>query len=208
MQLSMTIRKIICFIAGTFALSACIENGKAGGHVKNIVTTSSVEPYQPAQSIDFSHKIHAGVHEIDCRYCHTLVSKSKAAGMPSVNVCMNCHKQTEGLDSAQLAKVKTIHSAAGWDGTLYTGETHPILWKRTHRVPDELNFNHSKHVVEGGMDCRQCHGDMKTENGPSRIVPVSELNKIAGNVNLAKPTLTKGWCMECHQKKGISGVMD
>ena len=37
-----------------------------------------------------------------------------------------------------------------------------------------------------------------------KVQPVSELNKIEGNIKLSKPTLTMGWCIECHDKKEIS----
>ena len=48
--------------------------------------------YQPEQPIAFSHKIHAGDNGIDCNYCHSSARNSKTASVPSVNVCMNCHK--------------------------------------------------------------------------------------------------------------------
>ena len=47
--------------------------------------------YQPEQPIAFSHKIHAGDNGIDCNYCHSSARSSKTAGIPSANVCMNCH---------------------------------------------------------------------------------------------------------------------
>ena len=48
--------------------------------------------YSPSQPINFSHKIHAGQYEMDCKYCHSTVEKSKSASIPSLNTCMNCHK--------------------------------------------------------------------------------------------------------------------
>ena len=47
--------------------------------------------YQPTQPIAFSHKIHAGEQKIDCNYCHSGARHSKTSGIPSANVCMNCH---------------------------------------------------------------------------------------------------------------------
>ena len=49
--------------------------------------------YAPKQPIAFSHKIHAGQYEIDCKYCHVGVMKGKSATIPSLNICMNCHNQ-------------------------------------------------------------------------------------------------------------------
>ena len=48
--------------------------------------------YEPVQPIHFSHKIHAGDNGIDCKYCHSAARSSKTSGIPSLNVCMNCHK--------------------------------------------------------------------------------------------------------------------
>jgi hypothetical protein len=37
-----------------------------------------------------------------------------------------------------------------------------------------------------------------------KVWPVEELNKIEGNIQLTKPTMTMGWCIECHAEKEIS----
>ena len=51
-----------------------------------------IKDYEPHQPIAFSHKIHAGVNEIPCTYCHSYVAKSSQPGIPSVMECMGCHK--------------------------------------------------------------------------------------------------------------------
>jgi len=165
-----------------------------------------VEEYQPSQPIEFPHEIHAGKNGIDCKYCHNSVTKSKSAGLPTVNVCMNCHKQINGVDAAQQAKIAKIYAAAGWDPVKgeYTGKTKEIVWNKVHVLPDHVYFNHSQHVVVGGVDCKQCHGDMAQMKETAKVQPVSELNKIEGNVKLTKATLTMGWCIECHGEKEIS----
>lgn len=162
------------------------------------------EGYQPSQPIDFPHSVHAGINGIDCKYCHNSVTESRTAGLPSVNVCMNCHKQVTGTTPEQQEKIKKIYEAAGWDGSVYTGQTKEIVWNKVHVLPDHVYFNHSQHVVAGGVDCIQCHGDMKTMKETAKVQPVSELNKLEGNVKLTKPTMTMGWCIECHDQKGIS----
>ncbi len=167
------------------------------------------EGYQPSQPIDFPHSVHAGINGIDCKYCHNSVTESRTAGLPSVNVCMNCHKQVTGTTPEQQEKIKKIYEAAGWDGSVYTGQTKEIIWNKVHVLPDHVYFNHSQHVVAGGVDCIQCHGDMKTMKETAKVQPVSELNKLEGNVKLTKPTMTMGWCIECHDQKGISeGPLD
>lgn len=166
-----------------------------------------VEGYQPTQPIAFPHAIHTGTNGIDCKYCHNSVTKSKTAGIPSVNVCMNCHKQVTGTTPAQQEQIAKIYEAAGWDPSgagRYTGKTKPIVWNKVHVLPDHVYFNHSQHVTVGGIDCKQCHGDMTKQTETQKVWPVEELNKIEGNIPLTRPTLTMGWCIECHGEKEIS----
>lgn len=171
-----------------------------------------IQGYQPSQPIAFPHTIHAGVNAIDCKYCHNSVTKSKSAGLPTVNVCMNCHKQINGVTPAQQEKIAKIYAAAGWDPAgagKYTGETKEIVWNKVHNLPDHVYFPHSQHVVVAGIDCKQCHGDMTKQQETAKVQPVEELNKIEGNVQLTRPTLTMGWCIECHGVKEIStGSLD
>lgn len=175
----------------------------------SLYTIGVVEDYQPSQPIAFPHDIHAGKNGIDCKYCHNSVNKSKSAGLPTVNVCMNCHKQISGNTPEQQEKIKAIYEAAGWDGSKYTGNTKPIVWNKVHVLPDHVYFNHSQHVEVGGVDCKQCHGDMTKMNETAKVQPVSELNKVEGNIPLTKATLTMGWCIECHGEKEISsGSLD
>lgn len=165
-----------------------------------------VSSYQPSQPIAFPHDIHAGINGIDCKYCHNSADKSKAAGIPTTNLCMNCHKQIQG-EGDQVEKIKNIYASAGFSpegGGTYSGETENIVWNKVHNLPDHVYFNHSQHVEIGGIDCKQCHGDMTKQNALPRVVPVEELNKIEGNVQLNNPTLSMGWCIECHSVKEVS----
>ena len=178
-----------------------------------LYTIGIVEDYHPSQPIEFPHSVHAGTNGIDCKYCHNSVTKSRTAGLPTVNVCMNCHKQVTGRTPEQTEKIKNIYAAAGWDPSSgagkYTGEVKPIVWNKVHVLPDHVYFNHSQHVVVGGIDCKQCHGDMTKTVETARVLPISELNKVEGNIKLTKATLTMGWCIECHQEKEVSlGSLD
>ena len=112
------------------------------------------EDYVPDQPIAFNHSIHAGDNEIDCQYCHNSASKSKHAGIPTVNVCMNCHKAIkEGRSAAGTAEIAKIHEAAGFnpETNKYTGETEPIKWIKAHNLPDHVYFSHAQHVEVGKM---------------------------------------------------------
>lgn len=170
-----------------------------------------LEDYQPSQPIAFPHDIHAGKNGIDCKYCHNSAIDGKTAGIPTVNVCMNCHKQIGGNTPEQQEKIANIYAAAGYDPATqtYSGKTKEIIWNKVHVLPDHVYFNHQQHVVAGQVDCKQCHGDMTKMNETAKVQPVTELNKVEGNIPLTKATLTMGWCIECHAEKEISsGSLD
>jgi len=145
--------------------------------------------YKPSQPIKFSHKLHAGDNEIACQYCHSTVEKSRHAGIPTVNICMNCHK---GIKSGPVYKEKEIakiYNAAGWDATnqKYTGQQNPLKWIRVYSLPDHVYFNHSQHVVVGQIQCATCHGNLKE-------MTVAE----------QKSPLTMKWCIDCHRNTQVA----
>jgi len=127
--------------------------------------------YMPEQPIAYSHALHAGLYEMDCQYCHTGAEKSRHAGVPPSSVCMNCHSQVR-LDSAEVQKLAD-----------YVEKKQPIPWVRVHRLPDHAFFDHSSHVVAGGLTCQECHGPVET------MVRVWQ-----------QETMSMGWCLDCHRK--------
>ncbi|WP_066756450.1 cytochrome c3 family protein [Crocinitomix algicola] len=171
------------------------------------------EDYKPEQPIAYSHELHAGELGIDCKYCHNAVTKSKHATIPSVNVCMNCHKTVvDGRSDEGTEEIAKIHKAAGYDPDTrtYTGETEPIQWVKVHNLPDHVYFNHSQHVVAGGIDCKQCHGNMKKQT-VAKVMSTEDLNNVGvtdedydeNKIKFTKPTLTMGWCIECHRESTV-----
>ena len=155
--------------------------------------------YSPIQPIHFSHKIHAGDNGLDCKYCHSSARVSKNAGIPSLNVCMNCHKniaEFQGDKDSTYAKskefyteeIQKLYDAVGWDKTAqkYTGKTSPVKWVRIHNLQDFVYFNHSQHVTVAGIECQKCHGPVQTFEIQKQFAP-----------------LTMGWCIECHRTTDI-----
>ncbi|MCC8359886.1 c-type cytochrome [Salinimicrobium sediminilitoris] len=154
--------------------------------------------YQPIQPIHFSHRIHAGDNQIECKFCHSSARVSKTSGIPSLNVCMNCHKSisevAEGTATEEYSKefydgeIAKLYDAVGWDVSqqAYTGETEPVKWIRIHNLPDFAYFNHSQHVEVGGIACQTCHG------------PVQEMEIMYQNA-----PLTMGWCINCHRETNV-----
>ncbi len=155
--------------------------------------------YEPVQPIHYSHRIHAGDNAIDCKYCHSSARVSKTAGIPSLNVCMNCHKSVSEVSEETLAEgrkygvdynaeIEKLYAATGWsvDDQKYVGEPQPVKWIRIHNLPDFAYFNHSQHVTVGGIECQTCHGPVETMELMSQHAP-----------------LTMGWCISCHRETDV-----
>lgn len=154
--------------------------------------------YEPIQPIHYSHKIHAGDNGIDCKYCHSSARVSKHSGIPSLNICMNCHKSiyevAESTATEEYSKafydgeIQKLYDAVGWDDTeqRYTGKTKPVKWIRIHNLPDFAYFNHSQHVSVAGIECQTCHG------------PVEEME-----IMYQHAPLTMGWCINCHRETNV-----
>ncbi|MFD1094236.1 c-type cytochrome [Salegentibacter chungangensis] len=154
--------------------------------------------YQPIQPIHYSHRIHAGDNQIECKYCHSSARTSKTSGIPSLNVCMNCHKSisevapetaTEEYSKEFYDKeIAKLYEAAGWDPSTrtYSGEAKPVKWVRIHNLPDFAYFNHSQHVSVAGIQCQKCHG------------PIQEMEVVYQDA-----PLTMGWCVNCHRETKV-----
>ena len=155
--------------------------------------------YMPVQPIHYSHKIHAGANQIECKYCHSSARVSKHSGIPSLNVCMNCHQNIaeyngeEDLENGYTKdfytkEIKKLYTAVGWDeeNQKYTDESYPVKWIRIHNLPDFVYFNHAQHVEVGEIACQKCHG------------PVEEME-----IMYQHSPLTMGWCINCHRETNV-----
>lgn len=155
--------------------------------------------YAPIQPIHYSHKIHAGANQIECKYCHSSARVSKHSGIPALNVCMNCHEYIadyngeEDLENGYTKdfytnEIKKLYSAVGWDeeNQVYTGNTKPVKWVRIHNLPDFVYFNHAQHAQVAKIECQTCHG------------PVEEME-----IMYQYSPLTMGWCIDCHRESNV-----
>ena len=163
------------------------------------------QQYQPEQPIFYSHKVHAGTNQISCLYCHGGAQDSKQASIPSVNVCMNCHKsiskyegpdvlvRENGVSVDGTAEIQKLYAYAGWNPTTKTYNpdnnndgmpdgAKPIEWVKVHNLPDHVYFNHSQHIKVGKQQCQTCHGN------------IQEMPEVYQFANLSM-----GWCINCHR---------
>lgn len=144
--------------------------------------------YEPEQPIKFSHKLHAGENGIDCQYCHSSASYSKSAGIPSPNLCMNCHTYIQEGPQYGKEEISKIYAALDFDPVTktYGPNQKPIKWVKVHNLPDHVYFNHSQHVTVGKIDCQKCHGPVETYT-----------------VGKQHESLTMGWCINCHRETKV-----
>jgi hypothetical protein len=175
-----------------------------GGYfvTKGAINLGRQKNYQPVQPIYYSHRVHAGINQINCLYCHGSAWESKTAGVPAVNICMNCHKAiTEYTKGPKLytedgdeingtAEIAKLYKYAGfdpakpnsWDPT----KAKPIEWVKIHNLPDHVFFSHAQHTRAGKVQCQTCHGE---------IPAMDEVKQFA--------ELSMGWCINCHRQTKI-----
>ena len=158
--------------------------------------------YEPVQPIYYSHKVHAGINQINCLYCHGNAWEGKSATIPAVNVCMNCHKtineyakgpklyNKEGQEINGTAEIAKLYKYAGFDPTKANNwdpsKAKPIEWVRIHNLPDHVYFNHSQHIRAGNVQCQTCHGN---------IPEMDEVKQFS--------ELSMGWCVNCHRNTKV-----
>lgn len=158
--------------------------------------------YQPEQPIYYSHKVHAGINQISCLYCHGSAWESKHAAIPSVNVCMNCHKSINtyekgpklylenGTEVNGTAEIEKLYKYAGFDpknpAKWDPSKAKSIEWVKIHNLPDHVYFNHSQHVRAGKVQCQSCHGE---------ITAMDEVKQVS--------ELSMGWCVNCHRQTKV-----
>jgi cytochrome c2 len=175
-----------------------------GGYMvaKGAIGLGRQKDYQPVQPIYYSHKVHAGINQINCLYCHGSAEQSKHAAIPSVNTCMNCHKaiqsyekgpklfDEEGNEIDGTAEIQKLYEFAGfdpnnpnkWDPSM----AKPIEWIKIHNLPDHVYFNHAQHVNAGKVQCQSCHGEIQA---------MDEVKQMSD--------LSMGWCINCHRETKV-----
>lgn len=109
---------------------------------------------------------------VQCLYCHADARRSEAAGMPSMQRCMGCHKVI-ATDEAPIQEL-----------TAYWEAGEPVEWKRVYTLPRFTYFSHRMHVMVGGINCETCHGD---------VAHMAEAQEVV--------EMNMGWCLDCHRSQ-------
>ncbi len=129
-----------------------------------------------SQPLDFPHSKHLALG-VRCEACHTGVRDTPHAGIPSIKICANCH--VPGRAMPPTPPFLAAHIISG----------RAIDWKQVTRVPSFVLFSHRRHVSLGGLDCRECHGDV-----------AAKTHAFARPYFMTKMSV----CVDCHRKMGAS----
>ena len=130
--------------------------------------------YKPEQPIHYSHKLHMEKNQMECQYCHSGVTKSSFATIPSVELCMGCHKSVK-TESEEIKKLKS-----------YFDKNQPVPWVSVTNLQEHVRFNHKRHL-KAGVGCQNCHGQIQKMEVVERV-----------------SSLKMGFCVSCHRDKGAS----
>ena len=130
--------------------------------------------YRPEQPIKYNHQQHVELNQMECTYCHSGVTKSNFATLPSVDLCMGCHKSVK-TESPEIKKLKDYHDK---------GE--PVPWVSVNNLPEHVLFNHQRHL-KAGVTCQTCHGQVQ------KMAVVERMS-----------SLKMGFCISCHRANGAS----
>lgn len=180
---------IVFLIGGYYLVQGAIGLGRQQG-------------YQPVQPIFYSHRVHAGINQISCLYCHSNALVSKHATVPPLNVCMNCHAaineytkgpklyREDGSEVDGTAEIHKLYSYVGYDpktSTYHPEDARPVEWIKIHNLPDYVFFSHSQHTAAGKVQCQTCHGPIQQMDEVHQFAPLS-----------------MGWCINCHRTTKVN----
>jgi hypothetical protein len=126
--------------------------------------TQFVQPYA------FNHAAH---QVMKCTVCHAGAETDTRAGLPSFNICMNCHSTSPLIDGASVR----VWNQGKEDGGL--------RWNKLTAVPTHVYFSHRRHTVLANLPCERCHGQMNVRTSP----PMFPLERVR-----------MGGCLDCHLK--------
>ncbi|HEY6909001.1 MAG TPA: cytochrome c3 family protein [Myxococcales bacterium] len=134
------------------------------------------------QPIAFNHDLHVAKGGMPCETCHEHASDRAHAGLPRIDVCMDCHKRVTPQNPAGAAQVDSMRKLAREGGELY--------WVRVYELAAHVYFSHQRHTEVAGLECKVCHGDMaKAKSPPAQ--PIAQ-------------TLQMDHCIACHESRGVT----
>jgi hypothetical protein len=144
-----------------------------------LMLTASSGEHEPAvrQPFGFNHKLHME-EDLTCTGCHLRAEEGVFATMPPLRACLLCHEEAQGEDPDE-AKVREYAELGDY-----------VPWVQVNELVGHVYFSHEAHVSWGGMDCKECHGDIANSEEVLTQSQVEDLTMTA--------------CMDCHEERGAS----
>lgn len=130
------------------------------------------------QPLRFSHATHVVGEEMDCTDCHGDAEHKPYAGLPDVQFCLDCHKNSQGEDpDEELVRE-------------FARQRQQIPFRPVTRNVGHVYFSHRMHMVAENIGCDSCHAAYgERDAGP-----------VFANASL----LSMKVCMDCHAEHGAS----
>ena len=154
--------------------------------VNNAMNLGRQQGYQPDQPIAFSHATHAGLHKIDCQYCHDGARRSKHAVIPATNTCMNCHSAIKVGSQYGTAELSKIYASSGWDPN-----TGTYIEGYDDMAEEDIKAIFTKWITENYKDEKEVD-----------VLDESAMEEIEGQWNNIVTSLTN------EQKKTVQGPIE
>jgi menaquinone reductase, multiheme cytochrome c subunit len=155
---------------------------------------------QKHQPVEFNHALHQSEVSDGCESCHYFREDGSFAGIPTLEICMECHEEALGESEAEEKFIEE-----------YVTPEREIPWLVYSKQPACVYFPHAAHVLTAEMTCETCHGDI----GNSDHMKVYEENRITGYsrdlwgknmIGLKKNTwdrMKMDDCSACHVKENV-----
>jgi mono/diheme cytochrome c family protein len=186
---------------------------------KGLNTLGVYQGYKPEQPIKFSHVTHVKQNGIDCKYCHATVEKSRHAGIPSSNVCMNCHKAVNNGPKTKKVEISKIYAAIGWNpvdlkywDNYQNADKDKIQDVFKEWLKDEPgSYDAMKNQIQQPVQWVQVHylpEHVYFSHQQHIVVGKLECKECHGDVQEMETVeqfapLTMGWCINCHRKTDV-----
>lgn len=197
--------------------------------MSNAVSLGRQQNYAPDQPIKYSHALHAGKYKIECQYCHSAANESKHSNIPSINVCMNCHKNIQEGPEYGRKEIAKIYASIAYnpiDGEYFDTESvernEMLATLKQYLAKDyeetqvdeaelEESFEAVKEMFNKPVEWVRIH------NMPDHVYFNHAQHVNAGNVECQTchgaieemevvyqhAPLSMGWCINCHRNTGV-----
>jgi mono/diheme cytochrome c family protein len=200
--------------------------------VTNAVALGRQQDYAPDQPIKYSHALHAGKYQIECQYCHSAANEGKHSNIPSVNVCMNCHKNIQEGPEYGRKEIAKIYSAIAYspvDGEYFDTEgqsKEEMLGKLKEYLARDydseiLTADQQKELDASFAEVKAMFNRpvewVRIHNMPDHVYFNHAQHVNAGNIECQTchgaieemvvvkqhAPLSMGWCINCHRNTNV-----